>query len=267
MIQGAGALLGAIGAMVGIAATSVGIVAGIIILTVPPLVAFIFLVINSGAHIVPRAKPISLVGIVNLPEGCPAPVWPVHAPEGQPAQGYKIAQGPGATVTHGPPAVICKDLNKDGVIDNYEKNLPGNCRPVTYQEAIDVATVPSGERGNTNRLVIATHEGTVTSANTDEFGGLYVRIKDTCGGNFYTLYVHMDQIYPSVGQTVKTGDPIGIVGCTGYCDSAHVHYEFRNSDGSTKNRNEGDPPPFMSTPYLPVNVPEKCVSCGVSFSI
>lgn len=44
-----------------------------------------------------------------------------------------------------------------------------------------------------------------------------------------TRYLHMDEGTPTVttGQSVLQGDVIGSVGCTGICNSPHVHYEIR----------------------------------------
>ena len=46
---------------------------------------------------------------------------------------------------------------------------------------------------------------------------------------YYTLYAHMSSFRSglTVGSTVKRGDVIGYVGCTGSCSGPHVHYEIR----------------------------------------
>ena len=43
----------------------------------------------------------------------------------------------------------------------------------------------------------------------------------------YTVYAHMSKIIAIVGQHVKTGDVIGLVGSTGHTTGPHVHFEVR----------------------------------------
>jgi len=92
-----------------------------------------------------------------------------------------------------------------------------------------------------------------------------VHLVNNCGGDFRTVYVHMSSISVVVGQTLKPGDVVGVLGKTGFATYPHLHYDFRNNDGSHKNRQ--DPPPFMITPYLPKIVPQFCsdrFQCDIS---
>jgi murein DD-endopeptidase MepM/ murein hydrolase activator NlpD len=43
-----------------------------------------------------------------------------------------------------------------------------------------------------------------------------------------TCYGHQSQINVSVGQHVSQGEVIGLVGCTGLCFGAHLHFEVRS---------------------------------------
>ena len=45
------------------------------------------------------------------------------------------------------------------------------------------------------------------------------------GYGYQTLYAHMSTVKCKVGQTVKRGEVIGLVGSTGTSTSPHVHYE------------------------------------------
>jgi murein DD-endopeptidase MepM/ murein hydrolase activator NlpD len=110
-------------------------------------------------------------------------------------------------------------------------------------------------------IVVATHAGVVEWADITDSGAYVVRIRDTCGGNFQSRYVHLlkDSITVVVGQPVSTGTILGIVGCTGFCASPHVHYDFREPNGAFKTRGV-TLPPYMTTPYLPKDVPYKCVA-------
>lgn len=129
--------------------------------------------------------------------------------------------------------------------------------PATHQntEAIDIHGNPSGIN------VYATHKGTAYSFRDqykNEFGeyGLDVQIFGTCGGkNFSSLYVHLSSTPISEnGQAIKKGDVLGAVGCTGWCASPHVHYQFRGLS--------------MGTPFIPISVPRGCVlrnNCNVEW--
>ena len=48
------------------------------------------------------------------------------------------------------------------------------------------------------------------------------------GGGVATCYAHQSSIGVGVGQSVKQGQVIGSVGCTGHCFGAHVHFEVRD---------------------------------------
>jgi murein DD-endopeptidase MepM/ murein hydrolase activator NlpD len=47
------------------------------------------------------------------------------------------------------------------------------------------------------------------------------------GGGVVTLYGHQVRLGVSLGQTVKQGQVIGYVGCTGFCTGPHLHFEVR----------------------------------------
>jgi septal ring factor EnvC (AmiA/AmiB activator) len=47
------------------------------------------------------------------------------------------------------------------------------------------------------------------------------------GGGVVTLYGHQSRLGVSLGQTVKQGQVIGYVGCTGLCTGSHLHFEVR----------------------------------------
>lgn len=68
------------------------------------------------------------------------------------------------------------------------------------------------------------------------------------GDGTQTLYAHSDNIQVSVGQVVKKGQQIGIIGATGNVTGPHLHFEVRvkNADGGVSRVN---PLNYVSNPY------------------
>ncbi len=66
--------------------------------------------------------------------------------------------------------------------------------------------------------------------NPDDPYGLAVVIKHDFGYKgriLYTVYAHMDEIFVQYGDYVKAGDPLGVVGNTGFTTGPHLHFEVR----------------------------------------
>jgi murein DD-endopeptidase MepM/ murein hydrolase activator NlpD len=90
-------------------------------------------------------------------------------------------------------------------------------------EGVDIA-VPSGtpiQAAASGRVILA--------APTGGYGNY------TCvdhGGGLSTCYAHQSSYATSSGATVKQGQVIGYVGCTGSCYGDHLHFEVRVNGGA-----------------------------------
>ncbi len=93
-------------------------------------------------------------------------------------------------------------------------------------EGIDFAA-PSGT------AIQATGNGRIVKSETKSSGyGRYVIIDH--GNGYQTLYAHMKEIKVRVGEKVKKGQQIGLIGSTGTSTAPHCHYEVRK-DGKPIN--------------------------------
>ncbi|HYB94382.1 MAG TPA: M23 family metallopeptidase, partial [Vicinamibacterales bacterium] len=73
--------------------------------------------------------------------------------------------------------------------------------------------------------VYVTADGKVTNASVaGNYGNLVVVDH---GFGLETRYGHLSAFKVKVGQTVKRGDLVGLVGSTGRTTGAHLHYEVR----------------------------------------
>jgi len=90
--------------------------------------------------------------------------------------------------------------------------------------------------------------------NTKDPYGLAVVIRHDFsyyGYSILTVYAHMEKVTVEVGQKVKAGDEIGLVGLTGNTTGPHVHYEVRLEKDGTY---------YVQNPFLWMAPP---VDCGI----
>ncbi|MBP3762412.1 MAG: peptidoglycan DD-metalloendopeptidase family protein [Bacteroidales bacterium] len=80
--------------------------------------------------------------------------------------------------------------------------------------------------------IYATGDGVVRVAgqNPEGYSGYGVVVLIDHGFGFKTLYAHMKKATVRVGQRVKRGEQIGIVGTSGMSSGSHLHYEVHSGD-------------------------------------
>jgi murein DD-endopeptidase MepM/ murein hydrolase activator NlpD len=89
--------------------------------------------------------------------------------------------------------------------------------------------------------VIAVKNGIVIAAGMNAVGhgygnGIDIRHQD----GSISRYAHAEKILVRVGQPVKQGQPIMLMGCSGHCTGPHLHFEIHVADK-----------PINPKPYLP----------------
>ena len=106
---------------------------------------------------------------------------------------------------------------KSGFISSYfgEREDPFSGEEA-YHKGVDFA-------GTAGANVVSVAAGVVTWAGNRTGYGNLVEINH--GDGYVTRYAHNQRTLVSVGQTVKRGDPIALMGSTGRSTGPHVHFE------------------------------------------
>ncbi len=93
-----------------------------------------------------------------------------------------------------------------------------------------------------DREIYSATDGTVRVVAFDGAGwGNYISIGDKNGKRH--IYCHLQKAEVKVGQSVKAGTRIGIMGMTGNATGVHLHYQINSSDGVAQN-----PADFLNIP-------------------
>jgi len=106
---------------------------------------------------------------------------------------------------------------EEGFISSYfgEREDPFDGREA-FHKGVDFA-------GTAGQTVIAVAAGIVTWAGERTGFGKLIEINH--GDGFVTRYAHNERTLVSVGQTVKRGDALALMGSTGRSTGPHVHFE------------------------------------------
>lgn len=66
----------------------------------------------------------------------------------------------------------------------------------------------------------------------DQYGSHTVEVVNS-ENTIKTIFMHLNKIAVSTGQTITAGTPIGTMGDTGFSTGEHLHYEIRINNGGT----------------------------------
>ena len=105
--------------------------------------------------------------------------------------------------------------------------------------------------------ILAVGDGVVVSSDIDSQGAEYVIIEHNFGGTKYrTGYWHLKENSRcvKVGDNVKQGQQIGIMGSTGYSTGPHLHLFLQEYDSSKKSFEYKDPINIIKNKILPESV-------------
>lgn len=97
-------------------------------------------------------------------------------------------------------------------------------RGSSYHTGLDIR----GKRGGGDR-VVAARAGRVMSVGWVRGYGKQVEIHHPDG--YKSRYAHLKSIKIKLGDRVKTGQAIGVVGATGRASTPHLHFEIKTPDG------------------------------------
>jgi murein DD-endopeptidase MepM/ murein hydrolase activator NlpD len=114
-----------------------------------------------------------------------------------------------------------------------------------YRTYPDVEFHPGVDlQANYGETVHAAAAGVVVANSYD--GGYGIKIDIDHANGYHTWYAHLSRVLVADGAHVYKGEPIGLVGATGFATGPHLHYQIMY-DGSPVN-----PTPFLNG--VPANV-------------
>lgn len=151
---------------------------------------------------------------------------PAASASPEPARARYISPALGAIA----PVALIKPLPAAPVVPSTPVSDSGYLRPVGGEFLSGFGVRSDGMhtgidlRGRTGEPILASRSGTVSGAACGSGYGICSMIDH--GGGVTTLYAHMS-LKVVTGGHVERGQVIGLVGCTGSCESPHLHFEVR----------------------------------------
>jgi len=108
-----------------------------------------------------------------------------------------------------------------------------------YRTSPDTEFHPGVDLGaDYGEIVRASAAGTVASADWD--GGYGMKVDIDHGNGYHTWYAHLSRIDVKVGQYVRKGENIALVGSTGFSTGPHLHYQVMLNGKAV------DPAPYLN---------------------
>ncbi|MEO5931152.1 MAG: M23 family metallopeptidase [Candidatus Kapaibacterium sp.] len=123
---------------------------------------------------------------------------------------------------------------------NYTSGFGYRIHPITGREKLHTGTDIAAPTGTP---IYVSGNGVVVFAGVKTGYGNVVEVDH--GYGYHTLYGHSSKLLVAVGDTVKRGDRIALVGSTGMSTGPHLHYEVI-VDGA-----KVDPSDFLIKPLAP----------------
>lgn len=141
-----------------------------------------------------------------------------------------------------------------------------------WHQGIDLASPVAGKKVP----VYASAEGTVTRVQLlGTYGKVVMILHNINGKTMETNYAHLDSTCVRVGQKVKQGEKIGVMGNTGGSFGVHLHFEIHQGRWTTGQPNAIDPmkwielntcKPLGSTPVKPAEPAKKDYSKQLGYN-
>ena len=109
------------------------------------------------------------------------------------------------------------------------RNVKGNARASKWHRGADINA--GGGYFDYGAPVLATHDGIITKVHdaTSGAGGRYITVT-SADGTFQTKYLHLSKSDVIVGQEVKEGEQIGLIGASAFDKengtASHLHYDI-----------------------------------------
>ena len=170
----------------------------------------------------------SVVAVTALLAMAGAPLGAASLPSDK-ADALSVPAAPPVKAVAQPAGPLMRKVAFEAPVKGYRINSAFGLRKLTIEakarahKGVDFAA-PKGTS------VYSTAEGKVVRAGFQAGGyGNFIEVKHPNGMS--SVYGHLSRIDVHTGQSVATGERIGLVGSTGYSTGPHLHFEVRRNGG------------------------------------